>query len=157
MRTSSYHERDEEVRFWMSVKSGPTCWLWRGPIDGRGYAKFVVNGKHNIASRYSWQLHFGEILDSSILVCHTCDNKLCINPHHLFLGTHQHNSLDMSDKGRSCQGERNQQAKLNTEQVLEIRLRRANGESLASLADEFGVSFQQISLIAIGKSWAHIE
>jgi hypothetical protein len=99
--------------------------------------------------------HHGPI-PNGMLVCHTCDNRPCINIEHLFLGTHADNSSDMVSKGRQAQGERNGNAKLTLEQVTEIRSRyvpRSAHANTYTLAREFGVSRSAISLIVNTRQW----
>lgn len=97
-------------RFGESYTIQPSgCWLWNRETRGRGlrgnrktpniYGAFYFNGKTQSAHRVAWQLTFGPI-PSRLLVCHTCDNGLCVNPEHLFLGTNRDNMQDCSRKGR---------------------------------------------------------
>lgn len=71
-----------------------SCWLWKAGTDGHGYGKMRVDGTHYIASRLAFFLDRGHWPRPGLLVCHTCDNKLCVNPHHLYEGTYQDNALD---------------------------------------------------------------
>lgn len=96
-----------EQRFWAKVKKGKVneCWNWTGAKKGAGYGHLSLNkaayksifmGAH----RFSWLLHFGEI-PKEMIVCHKCDNMLCVNPKHLFLGTRKDNTQDMVQKNRN--------------------------------------------------------
>jgi hypothetical protein len=87
-----------------------------------------------------------------MLVCHHCDTPLCIRPEHLFLGSQKDNSHDRDSKGRRADhsGAKHPLAKLSDEQVATIRSRRAGGEKLASIAADYGVSFQHVSALARG-------
>lgn len=78
------------------------CWIWTGASNENGYGMFQCNNSKNIsiASRVSYFLFKGEIPEN-LCVCHSCDNPWCVNPNHLFLGTHQQNMLDKKLKGRA--------------------------------------------------------
>lgn len=82
------------------VNKENVCWEWTGSILSSGYGRMTINGVTFRAHRLSAMIHFGEF-DNSLLVCHVCDNKICVRPDHLFLGTHQDNMRDMSNKNRS--------------------------------------------------------
>ena len=132
------------------------CWLWIGYCMNAGYGTFRLRGINEKAHRASWLMFRGEIPDN-LFVCHHCDIKTCVNPDHLFLGTHMDNMRDMMRKGRSPRsvGERAGKSKLTSNQVLEIR--RVHRRGLAGkLAKEYGVTKQNIQNIVDRKIWRHI-
>lgn len=96
-----------EERFWAKVQKTDDCWMWTGATR-HGYGEISKGGKSTeifVASRFSYELHFGPIPDG-FLVCHRCDNPPCVRPDHLFLGTHVENTSDMLSKGRGKYGPR---------------------------------------------------
>lgn len=145
-------------RFWARVNKNPNgCWLWTGPIfaDNR-YGQISVNGSPARAHRVSWVIHHGPIPDG-LLVLHRCDCRICVRPDHLWLGTHRDNVDDMVLKGRSLRGERNHNAKITSDQVLEIRsLYHTGNFSQCELAARFGIRQPQVSAIILLRSWSHL-
>lgn len=145
-------------RFMKLVTITDSCWLWKGARHGSmGYGAFRFDGGTRTAHRVSWILHRGEI-PASLCVLHTCDNPLCVNPDHLFLGTYADNHKDMAQKGRASggtKGEKHHQAKLTKEQVAEIRSLYAQlpKPTYSFVAGLYGVSLQQIFRIANNQSW----
>lgn len=130
------------------------CWPWPDPTL-RGYGRLWDgdNGVHVRAHRRSYELAYGAILDDDLCVCHTCDNRACVNPAHLFLGTRADNLADMRQKRRGAKGETHGRRKLTASQVAEIRDRRAAGEPRWSVAKAFGVCGETVSLITSRKTW----
>ena len=91
-------------RFWAKVDTSGECWNWIGAINTNGYGRFRLFGIPTSAHRASFIINYGSIpeLDEwhGMCVLHKCDNKCCVNPEHLFLGTQQDNIIDMYSKGR---------------------------------------------------------
>lgn len=136
------------------------CIEWCRYRMKNGYGTTCHNSKKRLAHRLAWCLANGveiESLESTQFVLHSCDNRACINPEHLSLGTVQDNQRQMAERGRSLQGQKHHRAKLTRAQVLEIRKRAATGRELqADLAAEFGVQSDMISAICCGRSWKHL-
>jgi hypothetical protein len=146
-------------RLWGRTARRPNgCWEWQGAIYHDGYGAFGLNGKQERAHRAAWMLAAGPI-PPGLYVCHHCDNRLCVNPAHLFLGTHQDNMRDGAAKGRfpggpgSQHGEANRSARLRALDVETIRERIRQGEQKRVLAHEFGVAESTIGDIAHGRTW----
>ena len=144
-------------RFWPKVSVGDSdeCWLWTGGTNPAGYGRINVNGSAQLAHRVSYKLNKGSIPDG-LCVCHTCDNPLCVNPAHLWLGTRADNNRDMGKKGRArvpgLSGSDHPNAKLSTEQVRWARDSHAGGMKQAQIARALGVSKNHIGRIVHGLS-----
>ena len=152
------------------VKQENGCWEWTKCLDKDGYGDISVTTdkqrRTKKAHRVMYELKHGEIEDG-LLACHTCDNRKCCNPDHIFLGTAKDNAEDMVAKGRSVvssgaftsektKGEKNGRSLLTQEDVDEIRARRDKGlkyGELKAMAEEFGIAYVTIQKIVAGKLW----
>jgi hypothetical protein len=149
-------------RFWKKVRVGNHngCWEWMASKDYKGYGQFSVNGKSIRSHRISYMIKNGiGSIPSGMSVCHSCDNRLCCNPKHLFLGTYEDNNHDRHKKGRdgSAKGEAHGAAKLNNEKVLEIRyLLQLSSLSRTEIAKLYSVSKSTINRISTGEGWKNI-
>lgn len=135
------------------------CWEWKAFKSPYGYGKIWIAGRPQLAHRVAYQLYVGEIPEG-LCVCHSCDNRKCVNPSHLFLGTNADNVRDREKKSRGVMpmrsGEKNSQAKLSEEQIVEIRTMRSEGIRGIDLAKEFGVTQATISSIVHRRNWAKV-
>ncbi|KKL12805.1 hypothetical protein LCGC14_2532080 [marine sediment metagenome] len=145
--------------FWdkVEVTSLDECWIWQAKGRSRGYGQLWVKDKQRQlrAHRISWEFRYGKI-PNGLYVLHDCDNRLCVNPRHLFLGTHLDNIKDMVNKKRHTIGEKNPNSKLSNENVRIIKQRLNLGHSSPNIAKDFDVSRWAVCLIKTGKRWKHI-
>lgn len=101
-------ENINTLRFWVKVdnsKGEDACWLWTAGVNDAGYGQFQVGKRPHLSHRVSWVLTFGPMPEGAC-VLHKCDNPLCVNPLHLFLGTKRDNNRDRHQKGRDAKGEK---------------------------------------------------
>lgn len=138
------------------------CWNYRGTVKTNGYGEIKFRGKNVKAHRVSIFVFSGEWPNPEMCVCHKCDNPTCINPDHLFIGTHQDNMTDRNKKGRTFRhiGALNGGAKLTEEQAREIKktfkVTGPNKSNKKELAKKFGVSTVTVKHIAMGLIWKHL-
>lgn len=154
--------RPVEERFWEKVdkSGGPDgCWPWTS-ATALGYGVFWLNGGNVKAHRLAWELTIGPIPPGEgyhgTCVCHKCDNPICVNPAHMFLGSVADNAADCSRKFRKNPGEKNRNAKLTDAFVLEARKAHASGASIRGLARKYGVDKSTMSDAIFGRHWRHL-
>ncbi len=140
------------------------CWIWIGARGKNGYGRVYNGTKTMLAHRFSYEIFVGEILPSMV-ICHSCDNPACVNPHHLFMGTMKDNMRDSVNKNRFVfnygkidnRGEKHGLHKLSNDDILEIQRfyseRKYNQPELAEL---YGVTQSCVSRVVTGKRWRHI-
>ncbi len=141
------------------------CWEWRGATKGNGYGNFRFGRRTVPAHRAAYQILVGEVPDG-MDVCHTCDNRICVNPDHLFLGTRRANMEDARHKGRISRGEKHAHAirtgvsipgaKLSADQVREIWQRLKGGHNPSQIAGNYSITPGAINAIRRGATWRHI-
>lgn len=158
--TSSRHQNPEQ-RFWNNVQKSEGCWIWLGSKDSSGYGTFKIKGTNISAHRFSWIVHFGAIPDGMNVLhdCPTGDNPACVNPEHLWTGTHEQNMQDMSKKMRHhvFTGETNVNAKLTKEKVASMRAERCElGTSYKELGIKFGVTDGTACKVCSRQTWKHV-
>jgi hypothetical protein len=153
----------DEARFYSKVykfaeeKGG--CWEWIGYKNPTWYGQFAckLNGKKKVvlSHHYSWYLYTG-FMPKALIICHKCDHPYCVNPDHLFLGTHADNVNDKVSKGRQTRGETNASAKLTDEKVREARELYKNGMKDKQLSLLFGVHESTMRSITRNETWRHL-
>ncbi|MBM2356450.1 hypothetical protein JQX14_17990 [Sulfitobacter pseudonitzschiae] len=150
-------------RFWQSVevRSPDECWLWTGLIQTKEkpYGRFILQHRSTeiLAHRFSLQLKVGRRLTEDEMSCHDCDNTICCNQNHLYVGNAQTNAMDCKNRGRHGVFDRslenNGNAKLNSAAVEVIKKRITAGETNVRIAQDYPVTHSMISKIRKGLSW----
>lgn len=148
-----------EIRWWDRVdkRGAEECWPWKKTLSNSGYGKTKIRGKHTGAHRVAYELSNGPI-PKGLQVCHHCDNKLCCNPKHLFLGTPKDNAQDKVNKGRQARkiGELHHMHILKEPDVKLIRELVVKGAPQTVLANLFGVCPATINSLVARRSWPHV-
>lgn len=157
-----YKKRPVKDRFYSKIRKGDVtgCWNWtaskRKARGGFVYGQFSLNGYPEWSHRASWIIHNNEI-PNGMLVCHKCDNTLCVNPDHLFLGTQTDNIRDMISKGRDALiGENNPHSIVNEKIVLEIRRYYKEGHKVSRIMKKFNLKRGCVEPIIKRNTWKHI-
>jgi len=150
-----------EDKFWrrVDIEANEICWNWLGAVDGGNYGIFRSSIFSEIKThRISWYLTYGKI-PQDMWVLHKCDNPICCNPQHLFLGNNQDNINDKVLKNRQSRlfGERNGRSKLTIRDIKEIRKLHINGYSYRDITSVFPISFTQTARIIRGESWSWVN
>lgn len=135
------------------------CWLWTGAITRGGYGQLrrIRGEKPVYVHHLSAMRHLGLTPASGQWVLHRCDVKACFNPDHLYLGTRNDNTKDAVMRGHTAKGERNCGSKLTVDEIREIRRLRETGRTQQSLAEQFGITQGQVSVIVSKKQWAFVS
>lgn len=153
------------LRFMTRVHMEPNsgCWLWSGQKSKAGYGRFKVKKdlKNKGWAAHRWAAKYIGGMDiEGQFVCHHCDVRLCVNPDHLFVGSHQDNMDDMVSKGRQiggiCKGSQHGRAKLTEADIPLIRALIAKGIQLKLIAPLFNISPETIGDIKHGRKWTHV-
>lgn len=154
---TDFSEEDRE-RFWKHVnkKEKNECWEWNSATGSGGYGVFGIwnkkHARHLMSHRCAYVLS-GKSIPSGMIVCHSCDNRKCCNPYHLFMGTPKDNAADCAAKDRTLFGNRNFNTKLTPESAIDSYRRFYNGETARSISDRYGVSIPCIMSLVQGRAW----
>lgn len=150
---------DIESRFWTKVqKRGPEdCWEWRASRNSHGYGILMVNQKSALAHRVSYALKHGPLaLTEGLFVCHKCDNRKCVNPGHLELGTQFENIRQCIERRRNPHGEKNKSAKLTEDAVRDIRSQPLTLEHICAMMLKYRVGENCVRVVHARKMWKHV-
>ena len=158
------------MRLWkhISINHETGCWEWVGAKFKSGYGVIVLD-RYRRAHRVAYESYKGSIPEG-LCVCHTCDFPACVNPDHLFAGTHAENMRDMGRKGRASnenalkalaldpvKGERHGMSRCTEAQVIEMRaMRSEKGITYTEMAARFGINYSTAAMAVTGKTWAHL-
>lgn len=157
MATANSTTTPEERLLGRLVRSTTGCWEWTGRVMHKGYGVISVSNRSVRVHRLAYSLFCGPV-SAELYVCHTCDNRRCCNPTHLFIGTATDNNRDRDLKGRhgDVRGERHGAAKLTAEDVQEMRRRRQAGETFKAIGLGYGVSAVHARRVCVGTKWGHV-
>ena len=134
------------------------CWEWRGTIGNKGYGQFKIGKKNYISHRVSYMITHPDEDISNLLICHSCDNPGCVNPEHLWSGTHMDNMIDRDNKGRTLYGDQCLLSVITEEQIRNILIDIYNNKysSRKQITKDYKVSEQVISQVLTGRTWKQI-
>lgn len=146
--------------FWnkVIVRGDNDCWTWTGKTR-RGYGRvYLPGGKYVPATKVAWEIMYRRPFPKGMIACHSCDNPICVNPRHIFAGTHLDNTRDCINKGRRApqDGMHNGNSKLTADEVRKIRQLYASGKfPIKQIASFFCVGKSQVHNIVSGASWVN--
>jgi len=148
----------ERLQFYSQEVDENDCFIWQGRVGKDGYGILWWKDYPYRAHRISYELYNGEIPEGKV-VCHTCNNKLCVNPDHLYAATQAKNTQDAARDGLMAQktGEDSHVSKLTREQAIEIIKRRKKGEKAEFISKDYGITHWTVYDLMKGKSWPDID
>jgi hypothetical protein len=155
------YSKKDIVRFYSKINNSiddKKCWIWNAYKDDDGYGKFSILGKTRKAHQFSYEYYHGPI-PFGMCVCHTCDNRSCVNPNHLFLGTQQDNTKDRNSKNRQIKGSNHPHANLTEQLIWEMLNLIYSGElnSVKEISNKYNISNTNVYRILSKKAWNHIS
>ncbi len=152
-----FHCGRTECRFWSKVYKAPgaACWQWVGAVNDSGYGRFRNAGQTLPAHQFAWVFKHGPVPSGKLLM-HKCDNRACVRPDHLEVGTHQQNMDDMVSKGRAGKG--GSVRHLTEDVVRELRREYRTGDfTQKQLAEKLGLSVTLVRRALNGTTWAQVH
>lgn len=146
--------------FWSRTRWVDECLEWTGP-KVYGYGHLSIKGLEGRAHRHAYRLVNGDI-PAGLVVMHTCDNRACVNPAHLRVGTPADNSADAAQKRRMPHGERSSQTRLTADDVRAIRANHRRGRKSGEwttgwIAAKFGIEKSGVRKIVAGINWKYLQ
>lgn len=160
---SGQKKKDPNSRFWHRVDKSGDCWEWMGLKDKDGYGIFHLslpqNGKREKRAHRASLILSGIPIPAGLCALHKCDNRACVRPDHLYVGTPAQNNSDCIQRGRAKwnYGEECGHSKLTAEDVREIRRRVSDGEVQRRVAEDFKVGYKAINKIVKNQRWTHVK
>lgn len=148
----------EHLAKYVDIDEETGCWNWLGSTNTKdGYGQITIDGNKTLAHRAVWMLYHNKRIPKGCHICHTCDNRRCVNPEHLFLGTPKDNMQDLSKKLKQSRGKTRNPDRFKKDEILEIRAASNRGLSFWKIADEHNITPSQVHEIVIREDWPWLQ